>query len=255
MTELPVDNLRDATPHLRRPFTVEAVKFRPVGGGSVVAYVDARCVIERLNAVLPGLWSTEFEPYPGGKQIICKLTVCDVTRSDVGTQSQGRNVDPVKGGYSDALKRAAVHFGVGVSLYALPSVKLPDGCFTNNTLNDQGTERLRKSYESWLENVGQKAFGDALDHGDVADSMGDPEAAPTGTTGDAVEAPSLELEAARTRVQELYDSLTDAQRKKKLNGSKIGLTDAKFKGQLDGCSTVEALERLEGELNERKAAA
>jgi hypothetical protein len=45
-----------------------------------------------------------------------------VTRTDVGESTEGLSKDLV----SDALKRAAVPFGVGVSCYALPEIKLFD---------------------------------------------------------------------------------------------------------------------------------
>jgi hypothetical protein len=38
-TPLPAASLTDAAPHLRRPFSPEAIKFRPVGGGLIVGYV------------------------------------------------------------------------------------------------------------------------------------------------------------------------------------------------------------------------
>ncbi len=47
------------------------------------------------------------------------LTVHGVSKSDVGTASQW---EASKGCASDALKRAAVHFGIGRYLYALPQV-------------------------------------------------------------------------------------------------------------------------------------
>ncbi|MCA1572759.1 MAG: hypothetical protein LC798_21195 [Chloroflexi bacterium] len=55
----------------------------------------------------------------------CRVTVNGVTRSDVGMPS---SQEPIKGAYSDALKRAAVHFGIGRELYELPRiyVKLDD---------------------------------------------------------------------------------------------------------------------------------
>lgn len=49
--------------------------------------------------------------------IRCDLTVLGSTKSDVGSPS---NVDQIKGGYSDSLKRAAVKFGIGEYLYQVP---------------------------------------------------------------------------------------------------------------------------------------
>lgn len=52
--------------------------------------------------------------------ISCELTVLDVTKQDVGTVSMA---DQMKGAHSDALKRAAVKFGIGSYLYDLKNLK------------------------------------------------------------------------------------------------------------------------------------
>lgn len=207
--ELPVFNYREAAPHLRRPFTANAIKFKlqvqfggrkqgqgreqkyvePPTGGLIVAYIDARLVEERLNAVCPHLWADRYESFlsdrSGGRSLLwCHLTVDGITRSDVGEGSG-------KGLVSDALKRAAVKFGVGVSLYALPKVlynAASDGQRADNLLalkggaergwylrlTDENIARLRKSYDNWLRAEGEQAFGPALDHGDAEQATGDP---------------------------------------------------------------------------------
>lgn len=178
---LPVGTLREAAPYLRRPFTPDAVKWKVqtvFGGASgclIVAYIDARLVIERLNAVIPDKWGASFRPIDGSKLIWCDLEVDDVIRSDVGESTKGMSKDLV----SDALKRAAVHFGVGVSIYALPQVRWmarevgdalrPQKVAQKDSLvlTDAGHKRLRAGYETWLEKVGVPKFGEPLDHGDV----------------------------------------------------------------------------------------
>jgi hypothetical protein len=181
---LPVDSLREAAPYLRRPFTPEAIKFKVqtvFGGASgclVVAYIDARLVIERLNLVVPDMWTARYEPIDGTKLAWCRLTITDrvnalaVTRSDIG-EGQGRSEgQQVKAMISDALKRAAVHFGVGVSVYALPQITLnadqphvkKKG--TSLALTDHGHAKLREGYAKWLTEK-PHGFGEALSHGDV----------------------------------------------------------------------------------------
>jgi len=157
---------------LRRPFTAAAVRFKIQGtfeGGAIcIAYIDARLVSGRLNHVYPGDWWPEkFEPHPKGG-LICHLTVGGVTRTDYGIS----DYENAKGDFSDALKRAAVHFGVGESLYVLPQMILREGSDLKKnqrgkyTLTPQGNGTLRKRYEMWLESGGAEAFGDPLDHGD-----------------------------------------------------------------------------------------
>lgn len=246
---LPVETLAEAVPYLRRPFSPEAMKFRPVGGGFIVAYLDARLAGERLNAVIPGKWETRFEPYPGGKQIQCFLTVDGLTRSDVGTQGTGANIDPVKVGFSDSFKRAAVHFGVGVSIYALKQVRISDlpangtrGDGKSKTITAEGETWLRRGYRKWLNGPGKKHFGEALAHGDEEGAVGDPEAAPADVGGEEVIAPSLELEAARAELEALFDRIPAEKKRGKL-------TKAKFSAQLRAAAeSEEKLAALKAEI-------
>lgn len=175
----PVGSFMEAAPFLRRPFTENAVKFKVQatweGGGLIVSYIDARLVVERLNLVVPHLWFDNYEML--GKSLICRLTVDGITREDIGSDYVG------KGLYSDALKRAAVKFGVGVSLYAIPQLRLSvdDGHLKVGKkpgqmfLTPSGETHCRKIYAAWLDTIGQKAFGEPLDHGDVEDAIGDAE--------------------------------------------------------------------------------
>lgn len=184
--EFPVESFREAAPHLRRPFTSAAVKFKVQAnfggdnptGGLIVGYIDARLAIERLNLICPHLWSDAYTPVGSG-QMWCHLTVDGITRHDVG---EGQS----KGLVSDALKRAAVKFGVGVSLYALPStiLNVSDGMLKvkggqgKKTLEitPKGAKSLRDGYERWLRDHGREAFGEPLSHGDVEGAQGDHEA-------------------------------------------------------------------------------
>jgi hypothetical protein len=115
---------------LAAPFNPDDVEWRPSGKSganqrtSLVAYVDARTVQDRLDAVC-GVngWQFDWQPIAveGGevKQAKGILTIHGVSKSDVGTAS---NWEASKGAVSDCLKRAAVHFGIGRYLYELPAV-------------------------------------------------------------------------------------------------------------------------------------
>jgi hypothetical protein len=122
-----VDRLTRA---LAAPFDPSAVKFKPavVSGNRALAlaYVDARVIQDRLDDVL-GVenWQDEYQVLPEGS-VVCrlKLRLGDewITKVDVGSPSeQPDEHDRVKAAFSDALKRAAVKFGVGRYLYRLPS--------------------------------------------------------------------------------------------------------------------------------------
>lgn len=110
---------------LREPFNPDDVDFRPQGNpnnngkAQAVCYIDARAVADRLDDVVgPGAWSFTYEPLviDKGQIQIAKgrLTIHGVTKEDVGEAS---NFDASKGCVSDALKRAAVLWGIGRYLY------------------------------------------------------------------------------------------------------------------------------------------
>jgi hypothetical protein len=171
--------------------------FREGKGALVIAYIDVRLVIERLNLLVPDLWADSYRDV-SANTMWCDLTVDGITRSDVGEGSG-------KGLVSDALKRAAVHFGVGVSLYAVPAQKLwagehletwkAGGTKPNGEprwaarITDAGERVLRDGYTAWLTSTGTKTFGQPIDHGDVEGAQGDaelesqPDADEVGTLG------------------------------------------------------------------------
>ena len=103
---------------LKRTFPIGSVSFRKGPGGSKeLAYITARDVMQRLDEVF-GVdgWSDKYE-FIGGR-MMCNLT-CNfggtlVSKSDGADDSQ---IEGAKGGISDALKRAAVKFGIGRYLY------------------------------------------------------------------------------------------------------------------------------------------
>jgi hypothetical protein len=115
---------------LAEPFEPSEVKFKPaVVSGSramALAYVDARVIQDRLDEVL-GVegWSDDYECLPDGS-VVCRLRLRLgeewVTKVDVGGPSEQQDGgDRMKAAFSDALKRAAVKFGVGRYLYRLPA--------------------------------------------------------------------------------------------------------------------------------------
>jgi hypothetical protein len=92
-----------------------------------VAYLDARNIMDRLDeAVGIENWRDSYEVLPDGS-VVCTLELCLdgqwVEKSDVGSLSEQPDAgDRLKAAFSDALKRAAVKFGVGRYLYSLPAV-------------------------------------------------------------------------------------------------------------------------------------
>jgi hypothetical protein len=119
----------DVTEALAAPFDLKDVKFKPavVTGrrALALAYVDARAIQDRLDDVLGVTgWQDEYEFLPDGS-VVCRLRLRLgdewITKMDVGGQSeQPDEGDRRKAAVSDALKRAAVKFGIGRYLYRLP---------------------------------------------------------------------------------------------------------------------------------------
>src|SRR4051812_48105328 len=117
------------TKALSSPFELTEVKFKPavVSGDRALAlaYVDARVIQDRLDDVLGVLgWQDNYKVLEDGS-VVCRLRlrIGDewITKVDVGSQSdQGDPGDRRKAAFSDALKRAAVKFGIGRYLYRLP---------------------------------------------------------------------------------------------------------------------------------------
>src|SRR5437588_5827701 len=117
------------TERLAEPFPSQEVKWKAqvVRGNRAlaVAYVDARAVEDRLDAIF-GVdgWQDAYHLLPNGN-VVCKLRVKIgndwIEKSDVGSQSdQPDEGDRMKSAFSDALKRAAVKLGIGRYLYRLP---------------------------------------------------------------------------------------------------------------------------------------
>jgi hypothetical protein len=119
---------------LRKPFAPEQIKWKiqtnPREGDEyavVVAYLDARDITERLDLATGGDWWNDYaipQVKAGGHAVLeCRLTVCGVTRCDVGSVPIPDRDDATKDLYSDAMKRAAVQFGIASHIYRFPSVK------------------------------------------------------------------------------------------------------------------------------------
>lgn len=87
-----------------------------------LAYIDARDVMDRLDQVCgPANWQDSYTETPSGR-VVCTLSIRIgddwVAKSD---GAGGTQVEAEKGGLSDALKRAAVKWGIGRYLYRLDS--------------------------------------------------------------------------------------------------------------------------------------
>ncbi|HEX9953218.1 MAG TPA: Rad52/Rad22 family DNA repair protein [Rubricoccaceae bacterium] len=120
-------------PLLAAPFATSDVEWKPgavtrdKSKGLAMAYLSNRAVQDRLDAVCgPADWRNEYRPGPDGG-VVCGLSVY-VERDGLPPEwvtkwdgADNTDVEAVKGGLSGSMKRAAVMWGIGRSLYSLPA--------------------------------------------------------------------------------------------------------------------------------------
>ena len=83
----------------------------------VLAYLTNRAIQSRLDAVVGvGAWCNHFQPGPQGG-VLCGIEVYGVIKWDGADNTA---IEAIKGGISDSMKRAAVQWGIGRYLYAIP---------------------------------------------------------------------------------------------------------------------------------------
>jgi hypothetical protein len=87
-----------------------------------LAYIDARAVMDRLDAVMgPENWQDTYREVSG--RLVCTISL-RINGEWIAKEDGAGDTDfeGAKGGLSDAFKRAAVKWGVGRYLYSLPGV-------------------------------------------------------------------------------------------------------------------------------------
>jgi len=114
---------------LEKPFDKEQIKQRKGNFGDMIDYVEAHAVIQRLNDAFEGQWSFEvLSQENNGSQVMVlgKLTADGVSKTQFGcstitTNSKTGEVvslgDDWKAATSDALKKSASLYGIGLHLY------------------------------------------------------------------------------------------------------------------------------------------
>lgn len=105
-----LDLLHAATPP-------DEIRQRQGPGGRMLDYIDARFVMDRLDELGPEHWQDRYEDRADGSVRGGIGILIDgewIWKWDVGTQS---DIEPEKGSYSEAFKRAGVKWGIGRDLY------------------------------------------------------------------------------------------------------------------------------------------
>ena len=117
---------------LAKPFAPEDLEWRiqyadeKKNRGIVVPYVTNRAIQSRLDDVVgPENWYNDFNPWHGANKKeaqICGISIYFEERGQFITKWDGAedsDIEPVKGGLSDSMKRAAVQWGIGRVLYSM----------------------------------------------------------------------------------------------------------------------------------------
>lgn len=119
--------------------------------GIPLAYLDARDVMERLDAVCGmGNWQCDY-PWSDGKKVVCRIGIkIDgewIWKSNGAGETQ---VEQEKGALSDAFKRAGVLWGIGQDLYGVDMGWRPLESLKKRQFSAETMTKLNKDYEAWL---------------------------------------------------------------------------------------------------------
>ncbi len=121
---------------LQRPFDAVDIEWRIGRSGKsgekfwamALAYLTNRAIMSRLDSVVgPGGWKNEFKEWKVGENagVICGISI-RIDRPGEASEwvtkwdgAENTDIESVKGGLSDAMKRCAVQWGIGRYLYNL----------------------------------------------------------------------------------------------------------------------------------------
>ena len=142
---------------LKAPFLFEEVEAKvqvttqDKTKGMAVFYLDVRAVQERLDRVLGTFgWRNEYVLWQDKSQI-CGLSIYNAERGEWVAKYDGAensDIEAVKGGLTDAFKRAAVLWGIGRYLYQMEGVWVEVEQRGRGTyIKDNQQARLRAEYD------------------------------------------------------------------------------------------------------------
>ena len=124
---------------LARPFAPEDLEWRiqvtskDKTSGLAIPYVTNRAIQDRLDEVVgPENWYNDYKPWHGNGKKDAQICGISIYFEDKGfitkwDGAEDSDIEPIKGGLSDSMKRAAVQWGIGRVLYKMdnaPWVKI-----------------------------------------------------------------------------------------------------------------------------------
>lgn len=156
------DTAQDLFDALCQPFPSDSVEWR-IGSTNAhkskalpLCYVDARTVMDRLDSVCgPENWQCNY--MTGPSLLVCNLGIRFPTGDWVwkADGAGATDVESEKGMLSDALKRAAVRFGVGRFLYEIDAKWVPiEARGKSHFIPEIELKRLKEFYEEFCDRYG-----------------------------------------------------------------------------------------------------
>ena len=151
---------------LARPFAPEDLEWRlqtvlEGNKGIAVPYVTNRAIQSRLDSVV-GMdrWSNTYQPWHRGEKReaqICGISIYFEERGWITKWdgAEDSDIESIKGGLSDSMKRAAVQWGIGRCLYGMDVVFVEVEKRGKATLIKRSERpRLDSTYCSYLKRIG-----------------------------------------------------------------------------------------------------
>lgn len=132
--------------------------------GLAVPYVTNRAIQNRLDDTL-GIdgWRNEFVPWKEGKAQLCGISIYFAQQKLWLTKWDGADdsdIESVKGGLSDSMKRAAVEWGIGRYLYGMTQVWVQiEQRGKGFVIVDSERYRLDQTHEDWMRRLSGKNTG------------------------------------------------------------------------------------------------
>ena len=154
---------QDVIGKLQAPFTYEEVEAKiqvttkDKTKGMVVFYLDSRAIQSRLDVTVgPFNWSNHYSSWQDKAQI-CGISIYDKEREEWIAKYDGAEntgIEAVKGGLTDAFKRAAVLWGIGRYLYQMDGVWVEiEQRGNSSVIKDNQQCKLKAAYEAAVNKI------------------------------------------------------------------------------------------------------
>lgn len=167
-----IPNVQEMKERFAEPFAAADLEWRlqwtneDFTSGRAVPYVTNRAIQNRLDEVVgPQNWKNEFRPWhddPKSRKSsqLCGISIYFEDRKEWICKWDGAedsDVESVKGGLSDSMKRAAVQWGIGRILYSLDAVFVEvEKKGKSVIIKDSERAKLDRRYLDMLAKLGKK---------------------------------------------------------------------------------------------------